>query len=232
MATDQDSTTDDLMSGVVDALLRSTGARRVEAWLATDGVEELFASAGRAAQYDATLSEPIASHGERFGELRLLSDLRGDLAPGAPALLADVARMAGAAVRSDRLSAALVAQFEDLQASRRRLVEAQDTARRGIERNLHDGAQAQLISLRLRLAVLQAGLDDQRAPTGIAADLAEIASGIDDAVGTLRDLARGLQPPILDQAEVAAGLRAHARTLPTPISVVSDGFGRYEAAVC
>lgn len=230
LATDQVSTTDDLMSGVVDALLRGTGASRVEAWLGGDGTEGLVAAAGTATTHDVTLAEPFVSHGETFGELRLLADVRGDLAPGAPELLADVARMAGDAIRNDRLSAALVAQFDELRASRRRLVEAQDTARRGIERDLHDGAQAQLISLRMRIGALQAALDQQHAPA-VAADLTEIATGIDEAVGTLRDLARGLQPPVLDQDGVEAALRAYARTLPTPVSIEATGFTRYDEAI-
>lgn len=216
---------DQLLPRVVDALLRSTGARRVEAELAADEAGPA-AAVGPAGHYRTCLSEPILSHGERLGELRLLTDVAGDLAPGAAEVLADVARVTGTALHNSRLSRALAEQLDDLQTSRRRLVEAHDTARRSVERDLHDGAQARLIALRLRLAVLQT-----RAASGIRAELTGIAEEIDTTVELLRALARGLQPPILDQAGVAAALRSGVRGLPIPVLVSADGFGRYPTAV-
>lgn len=232
--------TDDLLGAVVDALRRGTGAQRVEAWLADDELEPVAAAGPPDPSYATTLTEPVTSHGERLGELRLLVHVAGDLAPGGQELLADVAHVTGAALHNGRLSAALAAQLGELRSSRRRLVEAQDTARRSVERDLHDGAQAQLIALRLRLALAQSRIadrqDDALDPAGtrpdeLAGDLAEIADGIDAAVETLRDLARGLQPPILDQGGIAAALRADARKLPVPVIVSADGIGRYQAAI-
>lgn len=227
-----------LLPRVVDALRRSTGARRVEADLAVvdaagpTAVEPV--AVGPLADYRTCLSEPILSRGERLGELRLLTDVAGDLAPGAAEVLADVARVTGTALHNSRLSRNLTEQLEDLQISRRRLVEAYDSARRSVERDLHDGAQARLIALRLRLAVLQAQADSSDASPGspsLRAELAGIADEIDATVEMLRALARGLQPPILDQAGVAAALRSSARGLPVPVLVVADGFGRYATPV-
>jgi len=226
----QDGQPHDLMAGVVDSLLRGTGADRAEAWLAGGGHDTLAAAKGPTMAHATTLTEPITSHGERLGELRVSAGVLGDLAPGARDLLADVAHVTGAALRNSRLAEALEEQLSLVKSSQRRLVEAQDTARRGIERDLHDGAQAQLIALRLRLAVLQARASEPDHPD-LAGELADVALGIDAAVATLRDLARGLQPPILDQDGVASALRAHARALPIPVSVAADGFGRYDAAV-
>jgi two-component system, NarL family, sensor kinase len=226
----RDGRPDDLLTGVVDALLRGTGADRVEAWLTEGGQDTLAAAEGTSPYHATTLIEPITSHGERLGELRVSVGVLGDLAPGARDLVGDVARVTGAALSNSRLAAALEHQLGELQSSRRRLVEAQDTARRSVERDLHDGAQAQLIALRLRLAVLQTQVSDTDQPD-LTRELADVAAGIDEAVGTLRDLARGLQPPILDQEGVAAALRAHARALPIPVDVSVDGFGRYDAAV-
>nr|WP_246401872.1 ATP-binding protein [Jiangella mangrovi] len=228
---------DDLLAGVVDALRRGTGARRVEAWLHGDRGFEPAAATGPDGAHTTALTEQVTSHGEHFGELRLLVDVPGDLAPDARELLADVAHVAGAALHNARLTATLEAQLDELRSSRRRLVEAQDSARRSVERDLHDGAQAQLVALRLRLALIQSRVADQAGsasadtPDALAADLAEVAEGIDAAVGTLRDLARGLQPPILDQDGVAAALRAYVRNLPIPVAVSADGTGRYDAAI-
>lgn len=222
----------DLLAHVVEALHRSTGAKRVEAELAADDELGSVASVGPAAAYKTCLAKPIVNHGERLGELRLLTDIAGDLAPGAAEVLADVARVTGTALHNNRLSSALAAQLDDLRASRRRLVEAHDTARRSVERDLHDGAQAQLVALRLRLAVLQTQVDDPGTDTpALRKELEGIAAEIDATVETLRTLARGLQPPILDQGGVAAALRASSRGLPVPVTVAAESVGRYGAAV-
>jgi hypothetical protein len=96
---------DQLLVGVVDALRRSTGALRVEAYFV--GGDKPAASLGPAVALRTCLAEPMVSHGEYLGELRLLIDAPGDLAPGAAELLADVARVTGIALRSSRLSSAL-----------------------------------------------------------------------------------------------------------------------------
>ncbi|MFC7406254.1 sensor histidine kinase [Georgenia alba] len=218
----------DLLAGVVDVLRRATGSARAEAWLREHGELVLAATSGREGAFGTVLAAPVVSHDEQLGELRLLADVPGDLPRWSHQLLADVSHITAAALYNARLSAALEHQLVELRSSRRRLVEAQDAARRSIERDLHDGAQAQLIALRLRLAVIQAALP---APGDLAADLGEVAAGIDGAVDTLRVLAHGLQPPILDQAGVAAALRAHARGLPVPVDVSADGVARYDAAI-
>ncbi|MDQ4116089.1 MAG: histidine kinase [Actinomycetota bacterium] len=190
------------------------------------------ASVGPEAPNKTCLARPIVNHGEHLGELRLLTDIAGDLAPGAAEVLADVARVTGTALHNNRLSTALAAQLDDLQASRRRLVEAHDTARRRVERDLHDGAQAQLIALRLRLAVLQAQVDEPGTDApALRGELDGVAAEIDATVETLRTLARGLQPPILDQGGVAAALRAGSRGLPVPVTVSDKDTGRYSTAV-
>jgi len=61
----------------------------------------------------------------------------------------------------------------------------------------------------------------------LTAELDTVAQEIDTAVESLRDLARGLLPPILDQAGVAAALRAHTRTMPVTVSVEAGELGRY-----
>lgn len=223
---------DQLLPRVVDALHRSTGAARVEARLLVgeDGTV-LAAAAGPAAAYPTRLAEPILSQGESLGELVLLADVAGDLAPEAAEVLADVARVTGTALHNSRLSQVLVEQLAELQSSRRRLVEAHDAARRGLERDLHDGAQAQLISLRLRIGVMQARVGSSVDPGALRTELAGVADEIDATVDTLRTLARGLQPPILDQDGVAAALRSVVRGLRERVAVTTDGFGRYAAPV-
>jgi len=123
------------------------------------------------------------------------------------------------------------ALIDELRASRRRLVEAQDAERRKIERNLHDGAQQQLIALTIQVGLLEESADDpsvqQLAPA--------IKDGLRAALADLRDLARGIYPPLLADQGLIAALQAQARKASVPVQIDADGIGRYpqdtEAAV-
>ena len=123
--------------------------------------------------------------------------------------------------------------IEELRASRQRIVAAQDERARALERNIHDGAQQQLVALavKLRLARALAEKDPPKAGEMLDALQAEAV----DALENLRDLARGIYPPLLADQGLAAALGAQARKSPVPVSVDADGVGRYpqdvEAAV-
>ena len=121
--------------------------------------------------------------------------------------------------------------IEDLRASRQRLVAAQDEERRRLERNLHDGAQQQLVALavKARLASTLVG----REPEKEVELLADLQGGLGDALETLRDLAR--DPPLLADKGLASAVEAQSRKASMPVRVETDGIGRYsqecEAAV-
>src|SRR5262249_57406248 len=82
--------------------------------------------------------------------------------------------------------------YRELVASRVRLVEAGDTERRRLERNLHDGAQQRLVSLALKLRLIKGSL--RKDPGAAEAFLAEADSELDHALEELRELARGIHP--------------------------------------
>ncbi|MPZ95505.1 MAG: hypothetical protein GEU96_11515 [Propionibacteriales bacterium] len=224
------ATAEDMLGEVTALMVRSTGAARAEAWLDIDSVTRLAAAAGTSDEAEPTLQVTVDNQGERFGELRLYARAAVDLVSDAPQLLDDVAHALGVVLRNDRLTAQLRTQLDELQASRQRLVEAHDRARRSLERDIHDGAQARLISLRLRLGALRARADVARDPR-LAGDLDALGREVDTAVRSLRNLARGLHPPILEQAGLPAALRAHVRDLPIPVAVTARGIGRYQRAV-
>jgi signal transduction histidine kinase len=123
--------------------------------------------------------------------------------------------------------------IEDLKASRQRLVAAQNEERRRIERNIHDGAQQQLVALavKLKLADSLVGKDEERAH----AMLADLQTDTGQALEDLRDLARGIYPPLLADKGLGAALESQARKSAVPVAVETDGIGRYpqeaEAAV-
>ncbi len=110
---------------------------------------------------------------------------------------------------------------------------AQDEERRRIERNIHDGAQQQLVALTIKLNLTEGLIGaDPEGERELLAELREEAAG---AVEDLRDLARGIYPPLLAGEGLAAALQAQAARSPVPTSVDAGGIARYpqdmEAAV-
>jgi signal transduction histidine kinase len=120
-----------------------------------------------------------------------------------------------------------------LRASRQRLVAAQDEERRKLERNLHDGAQQQLVALTIKLRLVDSMTEKD--PAKARELLATLQTDAADAIDTLRDLARGIYPPLLADKGLAAALDAQGRKAAIPVHVQQDGIARYpqqtEAAV-
>jgi signal transduction histidine kinase len=148
-------------------------------------------------------------------------------------LVDSVCAAAGLTLDNERLQAELRARLVDLQASRARLVEATDTERRRIERDLHDGAQQQLVALRISLGLARQLVTSS---PGEAAELiAQTEEQATDALEELRELARGIYPPLLADLGLRAALEAQARKAALPVTVEAPGLGRYpqktEAAV-
>jgi signal transduction histidine kinase len=150
-----------------------------------------------------------------------------------PGLVDSVCAAAGLTLDNERLQAELRARLVDLQASRARLVEATDTGRRRIERDLHDGAQQQLVALRISLGLVRELVTSS---PGEAAELiAQTEQQATGALEELRELARGIYPPLLADLGLRAALEAQARKAAIPVTVEAPGLGRYpqkiEAAV-
>jgi signal transduction histidine kinase len=169
-----------------------------------------FAGMGRAVA--------VRHHGELLGAISVTTQAADRLSTAEDALLSDLARQAGLVLRNVRL-------IEELRASRKRLVKAQDDERRRIERNIHDGAQQHLVamSVKLRLAYAFVGRDSAKAHQL----LDELTTETGDTLDTLRDLARGIYPPLLADQGLTAALSAQARKSPIPVKVSADGLGRY-----
>jgi signal transduction histidine kinase len=133
-----------------------------------------------------------------------------------PELVQAAAAAAALALDNERLKADLRARVEELRVSRVRIVEAADNARRRLERDLHDGAQQQLVALALDLRLLKArvrGTEVEPLVDGLAEKLAV-------ALGELRELARGIHPAILTERGLGAAIEALANRV--PLEVESD----------
>jgi signal transduction histidine kinase len=196
--------------------------------LGTESSPTIVASwpAGSAAPGSDRRSFAVRHQGQHLGAIEVETAPGEALDPMREKLVADVAAQAGLVLRN----AALI---EDLRASRQRLVTAQDQERRRIERNIHDGAQQQLVALavKLKLADALVGKDEERTH----ALLADLQTETNQALEDLRDLARGIYPPLLADKGLGAALESQARKSAVPVSVEIDGIGRYpqeaEAAV-
>ena len=141
-------------------------------------------------------------------------------------------RAAGAAtallLENQRLEAELRAHIVELRASRVRLVEAGDTERRRLERNLHDGAQSRLVALAMNLRLARAGFEDG-SPTAtlVDASIDEVRQSLDE----LRELARGIHPAVLSERGLEPALRSLVVRAPLPVELVGAPGGRLPAAV-
>jgi signal transduction histidine kinase len=175
---------------------------------------------------DGEYAVPVRDRGELLGALSVTMPASDPMTPTKERLVADLASQAGLVLRNVRL-------VEELRESRRRLVAAQDHERRKLERNIHDGAQQQLVALavKARLARQLVERDPSRTEDMLGQIEAETQAALDD----LRDLARGIYPPLLADKGLGAALGAQARKAPVPVRVDAEGVGRFpqdvEAAV-
>ena len=220
---------DDVLERMAQILGEALGADAATVWLRVGDRFRPEASwpAGEPIEGSVPPSAVEVRHqGDVLGALSVRMPANDPMNPSRDRLIRDLAGQAGLVLRN----AALI---EDLRASRQRLVAAQDQERRRIERNIHDGAQQQLVALavKLKLADSLVGKDEQRAH----AMLAELQEETNQALEDLRDLARGIYPPLLADKGLGAALESQARKSATPVSVEVDGIGRYrqeaEAAV-
>jgi signal transduction histidine kinase len=164
----------------------------------------------------------VRHQGELLGALSVAMPPSDPMNPSKAKLVQDLAAQAGLVLRNVRL-------LEDLRESRRRIVTAQDERAKALERNLHDGAQQQLVALAVkqRLAATVVRRDPDRA----AEMLEELQTETAAALENLRDLARGIYPPLLADKGLGAALEAQARKAAVQVSVETDGVGRYRQDV-
>jgi signal transduction histidine kinase len=155
-------------------------------------------------------------------------------------VLTDLARQVGLAFHNAQLDSALQntldelrAQADALRESRARIVASGDAERRRLERNLHDGAQQNLVALAVSLRLARDVLADE--PEAAAELLDQLADDLKVTIQDLRDLAHGIYPPLLADSGLASALEAAASRSPLAVRVVAGGLRRYspdiEAAV-
>jgi signal transduction histidine kinase len=140
---------------------------------------------------------------------------------GEPELVETAAAAVGMALHNAGLQVQLRAQLEEVRQSRARLVEAGQRERQRVERDLHDGAQQQLVTLLLALQATKAEAL-QHSDTETAAMVDANISALKQALSELRELARGIHPSILTEAGLVPAIRSLAERCPIPVEVNAD----------
>jgi signal transduction histidine kinase len=180
----------------------------------------------RLPEIDGEEAFEVRHQGELLGALSVEAAPSDPMTPTKRRVVRDLASQAGFVLRNVRL-------IEELRASRQRLVSAQDEERRRLERNIHDGAQQQLVALTVKLRLLEQLT--ARDPATAAEMAAQLQSETTRALEDLRDLARGIYPPLLADKGLPAALEAQARKSSLPVAIDAGAVGRLsqdvEAAV-
>jgi signal transduction histidine kinase len=155
---------------------------------------------------------------EAVGQIAVAKPTGQPLTAAEDGLLSDLASQAGLAMRNVRLTVELQArleqisvQAEELRASRQRIVAARDAEQRRLERQIHDGAQQRLTAIEAELR--RAGEVLPHDPERAVAILEEVGAAANETLGGLRDLARGIFPPLLADRGLVLALEAQVRKL-------------------
>jgi signal transduction histidine kinase len=226
--------TEDVLPRLVQILGAGTGATQAGVWLRVG--PDLRCAARWPSDADEAMADvrlagddlpkfpgmghafAVRHQGELLGALTVAVPPSDPLTPSQEKLLNDLAAQAGLVLRNVRL-------VEDLRASRQRIVAAQDERAKALERNLHDGAQQQLVALAVKVRLMESliGKDPEK-----ATDMArEVGADASDALENLRDLARGIYPPLLADKGLVAALQGQARKAAIPTEVRVENVGRY-----
>jgi signal transduction histidine kinase len=205
-------------ASVTAKLWRSRRPERVDDYHDVDG--ELAAKL-RGFGIRSVVGAPVFVAGRLWGAVMATSELPHSFPAGTEERIGSFAELVTAALAN-------VDAREQLAASRARIVEAADAARRRIERDLHDGAQQRLVSLALTLRVLESTLDPDSAASG---ELALARAELDAALEELRELARGIHPSILTDQGLEAGLASLASRSTVPVKLDLDSCGKLPLSV-
>ncbi|MDP9328635.1 MAG: histidine kinase, partial [Actinomycetota bacterium] len=231
---------DEVLPRMAQLLAASTGATETRVWLRTDrrlvpvaawpaglpSMEDRELTGDDLPTFEDVSSFPVTHQGDLLGAITLRLHANDPMDPTKERLVNGLASQAGLALRNVRL-------VQDLRASRRRIVSAQDERAKRLERDIHDGAQQQLVALAVKLRLADTMVDRN---TGAAHELlGQLQTEANDALENLRDLARGIYPPLLADKGLPAALEGQVRKSPVPVVFDANGVGRYtpeiEAAV-
>ncbi|HEY1329948.1 MAG TPA: histidine kinase, partial [Actinomycetota bacterium] len=231
--------TEDVLPRMARLLAEGTGATQTRVWLrvgsdlvpaaafpsdggALNGAED-EATSGEGAIDERASRFPVVHLDEPLGVVTVRLPASDPLTPPKQTLIRDFVAQAGPVLRNVRL-------VEDLKASRARLIATRDRERRTLERNIHDGAQQQLVALAIR-AKLAGGIARGAGAQDTERLLDEARAGAQAALEELRDVARGIYPPLLADRGLVAALEAQSKKAALPVRLEAEDVARYPQAV-
>lgn len=220
-------------------LAHSTGADRSTVWVAAG--EGLWAS-GVFPASDTSMVRPISvaelpdgptatsqlvlHRGTPFGAITIAKPSDDPVTPDDQQLVSELAAACGLLLRNISLTTELEQRAADVRASRRRLIAARDAERHRLERDLHDGAQQQVVALKVKLGIAGTIAEREGAPE-IVTRVTSLADDAQEAVDALRLVAQGIYPPLLESDGLGAALQAAGRMAPIRVTVSAGGLGRF-----
>ena len=235
--------TEQIPGRMAKALAEGTGAVRAEVWLLVQGELSLAAQWPPAAgvpsgtattERQVQHSLDVQESGELLGRFTVALAAGQELTPVEERLFAGLAAQSGLVLRAAGLRADLRRQLDqlelrtsELRRARRELVGRQDAERQRLERNIHDGAQQQVLALLVNLRLAQTV--SSRSPERAGAVLAAQADAARAAIHTLTVLSQGLFPPVLTEAGPVAALETAVRSAPIPVRIEAANLRRFPA---
>jgi len=168
---------------------------------------------------EPAIAVPLVQAGVSVGSIECGPKLDGRYREGDRQLLASLGRQAALAIHNGWLTQQVEDRVVELDASRARLVAAEDAGRRRLERDLHDGVQQDLVALLARIGLARNQL--RRDPTLAEASLHEVARDGQRALLAVQEVSRGLHPPLLSDRGLIEAVTERAARMPIPVQVRS-----------
>jgi signal transduction histidine kinase len=231
-----------VVAGVAEAAARAVGASRARATMTTSSGEPIVAGWPAEPEGEVVYDRivPVTHRDEQIGEVAVAKRPGDPLRPGENRLLEALATQVGTAMQSVRLAEQLRARLSELQhaarelaGSRARLMRAADAERRRLEKQIHDGVESALVDMSEQLSKAERAFGRSR--TKAVGLLEGVAAEANRTQEKLRELARGIFPPLLTDKGVQPALESQVRKMPSQVIVsgsLTDRFDpRAEAAV-
>ena len=209
---------DDVLPRIARVLGEGVGATRARVSLRVEDDLRPVATwpTDATAEGEDDLTVEVRHQGDPLGALSVSMPANDPMDPTKERLMSDLAAQAGLVLRNVGLTEELRARIEDLKAAQKRLVSAQDAERRRLERNIHDGAQQQLVALSVKLRLAGGFLDRD---TEKVREMLATAVGHERRSGGPAGSRARIYPPLLADQGLAAALTGQARKASLPVEV-------------
>jgi signal transduction histidine kinase len=228
---------DEVLPRIAEAAAAGVGAKSSQVRLyLPNGLERAVAwpVAVDTEHYDRVL--PVSYRGDAMGEIAVTKAAGEPITPAEDKLLSDLAAQAGLVMHNVRLTvelqsrlAEISSQATQLRMSRQRIVAAQDEERRRLEETIRRGSEEQLIRIRENLKTVALALADE--PEEAVVALEQLTAQAGGVLEDLREVARGIYPPVLEGEGLASALRTHLGRVSPSTAIDSNAIARYPPEV-